>query len=78
MDDGTVDIRGCKGVRITSGPLIPVINPMMSSAGTNGIEIETGESQSITIKRGPVTRNRSVHYDDSGSGLRLTLDWREL
>jgi hypothetical protein len=52
IDDGTVDIRGCKGVRITSGPLIPVINPMMSSASTDGIEIETGESQSITIKRG--------------------------
>jgi hypothetical protein len=52
IDDGTVDIRGCKGVRITSGPLIPVINPIMSSASTDGIEIETGESQSITIKRG--------------------------
>lgn len=52
IDDGSVDIRGCKGVRITSGPLIPVINPMMSSASTDGIEIETGESQSVTIKRG--------------------------
>jgi hypothetical protein len=52
MEDGTVDIRGCKGVRITSGPLIPVINPDMSVASTDGIEIETGESQSITIKRG--------------------------
>jgi hypothetical protein len=52
IDDGTVDIRGCKGVRITSGPLIPVINPEMSVASTDGIEIETGESQSITIKRG--------------------------
>jgi hypothetical protein len=28
------------------------MNPMMSSASTDGIEIETGESQSITIKRG--------------------------
>jgi hypothetical protein len=52
IDDGTVDIRGCKGVRITSGPLIPVMNPEMSVASTDGIEIETGESQSITIKRG--------------------------
>jgi hypothetical protein len=52
IDDGTVDVRGCKGVRITSGPMIPVINPVMSSASTDGIEIETGESQSITIKRG--------------------------
>lgn len=52
MEDGNVDIRGCKGVRITSGPLIPVMNPDMSVASTDGIEIETGESQSITMKRG--------------------------
>jgi len=52
MDDGTVDIRGCKGVRITSGPLIPVVNPPMSAASTNGVEIEAGEQQSITIRRG--------------------------
>jgi hypothetical protein len=52
MDDGTVDIRGCKGVRITSGPLIPVVNPATSVESTNGVEIEAGEQQSITIKRG--------------------------
>jgi hypothetical protein len=54
MDDGTVDIRGCKGVRITSGPfmMIPILNPEMSTTSTDGIELEVGESQSITIKRG--------------------------
>jgi len=52
MDDGTVDVRGCKGVRITSGPMIPVLNPVMSADSTDGIEIEAGETQSITIKRG--------------------------
>ena len=54
MDDGRIDIRGCKGVRITSGPflMIPILNPEMSTASTDGIEIEAGESQSITIKRG--------------------------
>jgi hypothetical protein len=52
MDDGTVDVRGCKGVRITSGPLIPVLNPVMSAGSTDGIEIEAGETQSITMKRG--------------------------
>src|SRR5271170_6840769 len=31
MDDGTVDVRGCKGVRITSGPLLPGVNPVMSA-----------------------------------------------
>src|ERR1700733_4027489 len=43
-DDGTVDVRGCKGVRITSGPLFPILNPFMSSDSTEGIEIEAGES----------------------------------
>jgi hypothetical protein len=53
LDDGTVDIRGCKGVRITSGPQIPpVVNPIVSSDSTDGIEIEAGELQTITIKRG--------------------------
>jgi hypothetical protein len=47
-----VDVRGCKGVRITSGSLIPIINPPMSADSTDGIEIETGETQSITMKRG--------------------------
>ncbi len=42
----------CKGVRITSGPLIPVVNPLMSAESTDGIEIEAGETQSITVKRG--------------------------
>jgi hypothetical protein len=39
-------------VRITSGPLLPVLNPMMSADSTDGIEIEAGETQSITMKRG--------------------------
>jgi hypothetical protein len=51
-DSGMVDVRGCKGVRITSGSLIPIINPPMSADSTEGIEIETGETQSITMKRG--------------------------
>lgn len=51
-DSGTVDVRGCKGVRITSGSLIPIVDPPMSADSTDGIEIETGELQSITMKRG--------------------------
>lgn len=51
-DSGTVDIRGCKGVRLTAGSLFPIINPPMSADSTDGIELETGEKQSITIKRG--------------------------
>jgi hypothetical protein len=78
MDDGTVDIRGCKGVRITSGPLIPVINPMMSVASTDGIEIETGESQTITMKRGQLPEiDQSITMTSTGitinAGLAGTL-----
>jgi hypothetical protein len=71
MDDGTVDIRGCKGVRLTSGPLIPVVNPDTSVASTNGIEIETGEAQSITIRRGLLPEiDQYISLTDSG----ITID----
>jgi hypothetical protein len=48
-DDGNVDIRGAKGVRITAGP--PLFPPT-SSDSTNGVEIIVGEKQEITIQRG--------------------------
>jgi hypothetical protein len=55
MGDGFVDIRGVKGVRITSGPpAIPMLSPPMSVESTDGVEIEASETQSITIKRGMV------------------------
>jgi hypothetical protein len=74
LDDGTVDVRGCKGVRITSGPLIPVINPVMSATSTDGIEIETGESQSITIKRGQLPDiDQYITLTDSGITINAGL-----
>jgi len=72
-DDGRIDIRGCKGVRITSGPflMIPLLNPEMSVASTDGIEIEAGETQSITIKRGMIDPiNQYISLTDSG----ITID----
>ena len=48
-EDGTVDIRGDKGVRITAGPA-PL--PPQSSESTNGLEIAVGDLQSVTIERG--------------------------
>ena len=66
MDNGTVDIRGCKGVRITGGPPIPVVNPMMSVESTNGVEIEVGEQQSITIKRGMLPVDQYITLTQSG------------
>jgi len=48
-EDGFVDVRGSKGVRITTGP--PPIPPMHSDS-TNGMEVEVSEAQNITLKRG--------------------------
>jgi hypothetical protein len=63
-DDGTIDIRGCKGVRITSGPftMTPLMNPLMSTSSTDGIEIEAGESQSITMRRGMMANDPLAQY----------------
>jgi len=53
IDDGTVDIRGCKGVRITAGPLtIPVVSPATAQESTDGVDILVSEKQSISIQRG--------------------------
>ena len=48
IDDGGVDIRGCKGVRITSGPGVipdPTSVPTVSDPSTNGVEIFTAQYQ---------------------------------
>src|SRR5579859_981764 len=47
--DGTVDVKGAKGVRLSAGP--PIVVPT-SSDSTNGVEIFVGESQNVTIQRG--------------------------
>jgi hypothetical protein len=53
IDDGTVDVRGCKGVRISAGPLpIPMISPMTSQESTNGVDVLVAETQKITLRRG--------------------------
>lgn len=46
---GTVNLHGMAGVRITSGP--PPL-PETLSTSTQGVEIEVGEIQNVTIKRG--------------------------
>jgi hypothetical protein len=47
--NGTVNLRGMGGVRITAGP--PPL-PATGSSSTQGVEIEVGEIQNVTIKRG--------------------------
>jgi hypothetical protein len=46
---GNVNLRGMGGVRITAGP--PPL-PETGSDSTQGVEIEVGEIQNVTIKRG--------------------------
>jgi hypothetical protein len=46
---GNVNLRGLAGVRITAGP--PPL-PETGSSSTQGVEIEVGEIQKVTIKRG--------------------------
>jgi hypothetical protein len=53
MNDGRVDIRGGKGVRITTGgPALPLFNPPVTSDKTDGVEIVVGAQQKIVIHRG--------------------------
>jgi hypothetical protein len=47
--DGLVNVRGSQGVRITAGP--PPL-PATASDLTNGVEILTGETGSLTLQRG--------------------------
>jgi hypothetical protein len=54
-DDGTVNVRGAKGVRVTAGPpgVLPVVGgPATGSSSTDGVEIEVSKKQSITLDRG--------------------------
>jgi hypothetical protein len=53
ITDGTVDIRGAQGVRITSGPpCVPLFTPETSFDGTNGVEVAVGKDQRISLDRG--------------------------
>jgi hypothetical protein len=54
-DDGKVDIRGAKGVRVTAGPpgILPGVGgPPTRSSSTDGVEIEVAQDQRITLDRG--------------------------
>jgi hypothetical protein len=51
FSDGRVDVRGSKGVRITSGPAIPPDVPTTSES-TNGVEIITSGTQKILLQVG--------------------------
>ena len=55
MDDGMVDVRGTKGVRVTAGPpTIPLISPATTQEATDGVDVIVSEDQAITLRRGLV------------------------
>jgi hypothetical protein len=58
--DGKVDIRGSKGVRITTGPAITVPPVPATSDSTDGVEIVASETQNITIQRGLLPTDQKI------------------
>jgi hypothetical protein len=72
IDDGTVDVRGCKGVRITAGPVsLPMASPETSSADTlNGVDIGVSELQNIRIQRGLTPVDQQIQMTPQG----ITID----
>jgi hypothetical protein len=71
MNDGRVDVRGGKGVRITSGgPAMPLFNPPVTSDKTDGVEIVVGAQQKILIHRG-ILPTDSINMNQR---IELTMD----
>jgi hypothetical protein len=74
FDDGKVDIRGGKGVRITTGPPISVPPVPTTSDSTDGVEIVASETQNIVIQRGLLATDQKIELCpgviniDSGAG----------
>jgi hypothetical protein len=72
---GRVGIRGNQGVRITSGP--PNLPPANPSTSINGIQIQAGESQQVSVKRGMLATANEIQLNpglmvvDGGSGTIL-------
>jgi hypothetical protein len=66
--NGNINLRGMGGVRITAGP--PPL-PATGSTSTQGVEIEVGEMQSVTIKRGLIDGiDQTIEMTPSG----ITID----
>lgn len=58
-DQGLIYARGTKGVRITSGP--PHQPQMMNDDKINGVEIQTGDAQEISIRRGMQPGDQGIY-----------------
>lgn len=65
--DGLVNVRGCQGVRITTGQL-PL--PATASDSTNGVEIEIDELGKYSLKRGLLPIDQKMEITSEG----VTID----
>jgi hypothetical protein len=69
-DDGTVDIRGAKGVRLTAGGLaVPLMSPDTSVGSTGGVEIAVDETQNVTIMRGMEPTDQWIQMTPTGISI---------
>jgi hypothetical protein len=65
--DGRVNVRGSQGVRVTAGP-----PPLLAteSASTNGVEILTSETGTVTLQRGLLPIDQKMEMTPAG----ITID----
>lgn len=72
QDDGRVDIRGAKGVRVTAGgsPDLDPTSPPVASKSTNGVEIVVGQSQNVILQQGVMPLGQTIQMTSSG----MTID----
>ena len=65
--EGSVNVRGSRGVRITAGP--PPL-PATQSDSTNGVEVLVGELGTLTLQRGLLPTDQSMEMAPTG----VTID----
>jgi len=67
-EKGRVCVRGCQGVRITSGP---PIQPQADNEEITGIDMQTGDEQLINIMRGmhPWTTDQRITLAQKGIAI---------
>jgi len=65
--EGSVNVRGSRGVRITAGP--PPL-PSAQSDSTNGVEVLVGEIGTLTLQRGLLPTDQSMEMTPTG----VTID----
>ena len=62
---GRVEVRAGQGVRLVAGPAPPV-GPPGSSSSTKGVEVVTGNLESITLERGMLPVDQKIEMTPAG------------